>query len=98
MAYFVTVSYDLSNASWQDYQNAYADLAKMGLNHELTADSGTKVTLPNTTVAGTFTGTSASSVRDDISNRVQAAFKARGFSSKIFVAVGGDWAWGQRLT
>jgi hypothetical protein len=31
MAYLVTCTFDLSNATSQDYQTAYADLASLGL-------------------------------------------------------------------
>jgi hypothetical protein len=47
---------------------------------------------------GTFNGTSAASVRDDMGERVKAALKARGFKSEIFLVVGGDWAWGATTT
>lgn len=98
MFYFVTVSYDLANASSQDYADAYEDLANLGLYHVISGEAGNPVPLPNTTVSGSFCGASAAMVRNDVSDRVQRAFRARGFRSKILVTVGADWAWAQRLT
>jgi len=98
MSYFVLCTFDLKNASRQDYENAYDDLRKLGMSRAVVSDKNTKVVIPTTTVTGTFTGTDAGSVRDDICNRVQTAFKARRFSSEIFVVTGGDWAWTGRTT
>lgn len=98
MSYFVVCTFDLKNATRSDYENAYSDLEKIGLTKIMTADGGGKVIIPTTTAAGTFTGVSAASVRDHICDKVQQAFKARRFSSEIFVVVGGDWAWGGRTT
>lgn len=98
MSYLVFCTFDLKNASSQDYQTAYADLAALGLARVQTADSGTSVVIPTTSAMGTFNGTSVASVRSDMCNRVQAAFQARGFKSEIFLIAGGDWAWGGRTT
>lgn len=98
MSYLVVCMFDLKNASQQDYQNAYADLAKLGFSRTITSSQGSKITLPTTTTAGEFQGTSASTVRDDLCERVQTAFRARGFTSEIFISVGGDWAWAHRTT
>ncbi len=98
MSYMVFCTFDLKNATSQDYQTAYSDLAALGLQKVQKADNGNNIVIPTTSVMGTFTGASAASVRDDICNRVQEAFKARGFKSEIFLVVGGDWAWGSRTT
>jgi hypothetical protein len=98
MSYLVFCTFDLKNASNQDYQNAYADLEKLGLNRVAVTSQGNKVVIPTTSAMGTFNGTSASAVCTDIRNRVQSAFKARGFKSEIFVIVGGDWAWAPGTT
>jgi hypothetical protein len=98
MSYFVLCTFDLRDASRQDYQNAYADPEKLGLKRVVVSDKGNDVVIPTTTVAGTFKGTSAASVAKDPADRVQAAFKARSFSSEVFVLVGGDWAWSGRTT
>jgi len=98
MSYFAVCTFDLKNASYEDYQNAYADLANIGFYKQITSQKGTKITLPTTTTAGEFNGTSAASVRDDLIERAKKAFEARRFRSEIFVSVGGDWAWAHRTT
>ncbi|MFZ2911297.1 MAG: hypothetical protein WA094_15520 [Candidatus Desulfobacillus denitrificans] len=98
MSYFVVCTFDLKNGSYDDYQNAYADLAKIGFNRQVKSAQGILITLPTTTTAGEFNGTSSGLVRDDLTERVKRAFEARRFKSEIFVSVGGDWAWGHRTT
>lgn len=98
MSYFAVCSFDLKNATSEDYENAYADLARIGFSKTLISNQGNKITLPTTTCAGEFTGTSASAVRDDLRDKVKKAFAARGFTSEIFISVGGDWAWGYAST
>ncbi len=94
MSYFVFCTFDLKNATSQDYKDAYADLEKIGLKKVVVSDKSKNVVIPTTAAAGEFNGTSAAGVRDDIQSRVQNAFRARRFSSEIFVVVSGDWAWG----
>jgi len=98
MSYFVFCTFDLKNATASDYKDAYADLETLGLKKVIVSGQNTNVVIPTTSVAGTFEGASASAVRDTLCDRVQQAFKARRFSSEIFVVVGGDWAWGGRTT
>lgn len=98
MSYLVFCTFDLKNASAQDYENAYADLNRIGLKKVIKSDQGKDVVIPTTSAMGFFNGTSAGTVRDDICSRVQTAFNARRFKSEIFVTVGGDWAWGARTT
>ena len=38
MSYFVLCTFDLKDASRQDYQNAYADLEKVGLKRVVVSD------------------------------------------------------------
>lgn len=93
MSYLVFCTFDLKSASSQDYQTAYADLAKIGLKkvHKNTKDADTVI--PTTAAMGFFDSKSASEACTDIRDRVQAAFKARLFKSEVFVVVGGDWSW-----
>ncbi len=94
MSYGVFCTFDLKNASAQDYKNAYADLEKIGL-HKIVAGTNREVVIPTTAALGSFNGTSAASSRDDVREKIRKAFKARGFDSEIFVMVGGeDWTWG----
>lgn len=98
MSYLCLVTFDLSNASAENYQDAYRDLAAIGFSTTVTGSSNKQISLPNTTCVGEFSGSDAASIRDSLVARVQSAFKTRGFSSKIFVMAGGDWAWGYRTT
>jgi hypothetical protein len=96
--YFVLCTFDLKNATYTDYQNAYADLAKLGLRRTLVSDQGHNVVAPTTTAMGTFNGQSTVTVRDYVRSQVQTAFKARGFKSEIFLVVGADSTWGAATT
>lgn len=98
MSYGVFCTFDLKNASSKDYENAYADLAKIGLKR-VVAGSKRDVVIPTTSVLGSFNGNSAASLRDNLRQKVQDAFQARKFDSEIFVFVGGeDWTWGATTT
>lgn len=99
MSYMVFCTFDLKNASGQDYQNAYVDLAKIGLEKVHANAGGGKTVIPTTSALGNFTGLNAATVRDDVRAKIVAAFKARRFTSEIFVAVGGtDSTWGANTT
>jgi len=98
VSYLVFCTFDLKGASSQDYQNAYADLAKIGLAKVHKADNGNNIVIPTTSAMGTFDGQSSATVRDDIRSRVKAAFTARRFTSEIFLVVGNDWTWGAATT
>ena len=98
MSYLVLCTFDLKNASSQDYKNAYADLEKIGLTKIQKSDKGGDVVIPTTSAMGTFNGSSSSEVRDQVRGKVKAAFAARKFKSEIFVAVGQSWSWGATTT
>ena len=48
MSYLVLCTFDLENASSEDYKNAYRVLEEIGLSKETTSDTSSIVTLPNT--------------------------------------------------
>lgn len=98
MSYFVFCTFDLKRATSEDYKSAYGELEKIGLKKVIVSDQDNRVVIPTTAVAGQFNGSSAASVRDDIRSRVARIFTEHGFSSEIFVVVGGDWAWGATNT
>lgn len=98
MSYFFLCTFDLKNATRQDYENAYADLQKLGLSKVVVRTDGGKNVIPTTTVAGTFNGVSAVKVHDDLRQRIINAFRTRGFSSEIFTLSAGDWAWNGATT
>ena len=82
--FFVLCTFDLKNATQTDYQNAYSDLAKLGLRRTVLSDQGQNVVAPTTTAMGTYNGQNTATVRDHVRQQVQMAFKARGFKSEIF--------------
>lgn len=98
MSYLVFCTFDLKNASSQDYKNAYADLEAVGLTKIQKSDKGSDVVIPTTSAMGTFNGNSSGEVRDYVRDKVKAAFATRKFKSEIFVAVGQNWAWGAATT
>jgi len=98
MSYLAVVSFDLSNATREDYVSAYEALVDLGLRGTLRSDKGAEVDLPTTTCAGEFTGPSSAAVRDSLKIRIDTAFTKLGLRGKTFVTVGGDWAWVQSGT
>lgn len=99
MSFGVVCTFDLKGASSTDYQNVYADLERLGLFRAQDNSSGGKTVIPTTTVLGSYSGTSASAVRDDVRAKVKAAFASRGLRSEIFVVVGWpDWTWGSQTS
>jgi hypothetical protein len=92
MSYLVFCTFDLKNASSTDYQTAYDELSKLGLDR-VHSSNGNNVVIPTTSTMGFFNGQNASDVCTDVRTNVQAAFKARRFKSEIFIITGGDWAW-----
>ena len=93
MSYLVFCTFDLKNASSQDYKNAYSDLEKIGLKKIHKSRNGGEAVIPTTAAMGFFDGKNASDVCTDIRNKVTVAFTARRFKSEVFVVTGGDWAW-----
>lgn len=93
MSYLAMLSFDLANASRDDYAKAYEKAAQLGFHRTLRSNNGNLVHLPTTTCAGTFTGASAGVVAENLTLAVKRAFASVGLSAEIFVTVGGDWAW-----
>ncbi|QEI11807.1 hypothetical protein [Cellvibrio japonicus] len=93
MSYLVFCTFDLKNASSQDYKNVYSDLDKLGLKKIVKSGNGGDAVIPTTSVMGEFNGTSAESVRDHVRSQVKQAISNRGLKSEIFLIASGDWAW-----
>lgn len=91
MGYLVVVTFDRSAD-----EAIKTELSALGLNPQLTGDSGTVSGLPTNTFVGEINGSSSASIRDDIANKVLAIFKKHGVVSKIFVSVGDGWSWAIR--
>lgn len=95
MSFAVLCTFDLENASSSGYESAYDELEKLGLYKAQSNNSGGETVIPTTTVLGSYTGSSASSIRDDVRSKIKSAFSSLGLKSEIFVVVGGeDWTWG----
>lgn len=93
MSYLVFCTFDLKNATAQDYKNAYLDLEKIGLNKISVSSQGSNIVIPTTSVMGAFNGENASSICNYIRDQVRQAFNLRNFKSEIFITAGMDWAW-----
>lgn len=95
MSYLVLCTFDLENASSEDYNNAYKVLKKIGLSKEVTSDTNSIVTLPNTVTMGKFNGVSSSLIKEDVLTQIKNEFKALRLKSKIFITVSSGWSWSQ---
>jgi len=98
MTYLVFCTFDLKNASSQDYQYAYSDLAALGLSKVHVGDNGVTAVVPTTSAMGWFSGVTSQGVSDHVCLQVQAAFRARRFTSEIFLTVGQSAVWAARTT
>lgn len=98
MSYLVLCTFDLENASSEDYKNAYTALEQIGLYKEAIPKSGTAITLPNTVTIGEFNGDTSSLVKEDILSQIKNEFKVLRLKSKIFITVSSSWSWSQSTT
>lgn len=98
MSFLVTVSFDLKNASAQDYQNVDQEFSKIGLSRTIEGSTGKNHSLPDNTYSGEFEGSSVGKVRNDLADRVSEALRNAGVKSQVYIVVGGSWAWGIRYT
>lgn len=96
MSYLVTATFDIVNAASEDYECIDKKFKLIGLSRTLQG-TNSKVELPYNTYAGEFNGASAGQVRDDVADKTQTAMKSCTVKGKLFVTVGGDWAWGSRM-
>jgi hypothetical protein len=92
--HLVTLAFDLKDADSDDYDAADRELGKIGLSRKLQADGGKEVHLPFNTYAGEFSGENAAGVRDAVRDRAKHALQQCKVAGKLFVTVGGNWAWG----
>ncbi len=89
------MSFDLHDASEEDYAKFYKALAKIGLFHWVKGNIG-KLELPHSAVIGDFTGISVEDVRDRVRTSVVQILEAIGLKGFIFVAVGVNGTWGSQ--
>jgi hypothetical protein len=95
MAFQVFMSFDLHDASEEDYAKFYSALAKIGLFHWVKGNIG-KLELPHSAVIGDFAGISVEDVRDRVRISVVQILEAIGLKGFIFVAVGENGTWGSQ--
>src|SRR5271165_456303 len=111
MAFQVFMSFDLHDASEEDYVKFYNALAKIGLFHwvkgnmPILAKIGLfhwvkgnigKLELPHSAVIGDLTGISVEDVRDRVRTSVVQILEAIGLKGFMFVAVGENGTWGSQ--
>ena len=97
MSYFAMVVFDIKAGKPDDYQKIYDAYAKMGLKREILSGAGKNIKLPTTTTVGTFEGANVTAIRDDLLDRTKSVFKSNKLTGEIFIAVGGNWTWGQQV-
>lgn len=98
MSHLVFCTFDLKDASSQDYKDAYKDLEEIGLTRVV---EGKKrdVVIPTTSVLGEFNTSDTATLRDNVREKIKTAFNNRGFDSEIFIIVSGSsWTWGSATT
>jgi hypothetical protein len=93
VSYLAVCTFDLKNATAEDYQKAYDELRRIGFSTSVMGDNGSQIVLPTTTTAGAFDASDASTLRDKLIDQVGRAFTARGLKAEIFITVGTDWRW-----
>jgi len=101
MSYAVTVTFDIHNSENADYDEINEALVSIGLYKNIKANNNKTISLPNNTYFGEFNNyqtNSAGDLRENIANRIKKEFDKMKLKSNIFVAVGGDWAWGSSKT
>jgi len=97
MARLVIVTFDLSGAKSPQYKVVREGLAALDL-HTFVEKDGLKVRLPFNTAAGRIEFKSSTALRDRLAKRIKALFRKHHLKGKVFVAVGGRWAWAKRVT
>lgn len=95
--FLVFCTFDLKNASRQDYENAYADLQALKL-FRVHKGTPSDAVIPTTSAMGNYTGVDAAAVAQHVREAVRAAFKARGLRSEVFVVAGENGSWASGTT
>jgi hypothetical protein len=95
VSYQVVVTFDLVDASSEQYRCVRDELSSMGLYSLVIGSNDQTIDLPYNTFQGDFYGSSSGELRDSIRSRMVEAFRRCGVTGPIFVTVGGvDWTWG----
>lgn len=94
MDLFAVCAFELKHEKHQDYPNAYAALATLGLKRDLVSENGQRFLLPTGVAAGELKGSSESALREQLCLQAKKALDVRGVEAEIFITVCGEWAWG----
>jgi hypothetical protein len=95
VSYQVVVTFDLVNASSDNYQCVREELSSMGLYNFVFGRHDTIVDLPHNTFVGDLYGSHVDEIRDSIRSQMQNAFRRCGVRGPILVTVGGpESTWG----
>lgn len=92
MSFFVTLTFDLTNASSDDYEFIEDELDSLGLYNELEGKKRS-IKLPNNTYGGEFNGENTLEVKSYIAENVKIIFKKLTVKSTYFITVGSGWSW-----
>lgn len=90
----VFCTFDLKQASSEQYRTAYGLLADLGLRPVVVSDEGVEVVVPTTSVLGVVSGVSGPFAADRVRDIVQMKFAAHRLESEIFVMSDQRWAAG----
>jgi len=94
MSYLVVVTFDLETAESKDYDCVKEEFAKINLYPTIKDENNKEFDLTKNTFAGKLEGQNTNNIRDNILSAVKSIFKNCKVKGRIFVSVGGNWAWG----
>lgn len=98
MNFTALCTFDLTNASEEDYEKAYEVLENIGLSREADG-TNRQIDLPNTTVLGEFDRETKAEVKEFIAEKIKKSFKELNLKSKAFIMVSPSVnAWSQIST
>ena len=95
MIYQVVVTFDLVDASSDQYSCVREELSGMGLYNLVFGEEDRRVDLPHNTFVGDLYGSNVDEIRNSIRSQMKDAFRGCGVTGLILVTVGGpEHTWG----
>ena len=92
MKFLVLVCYDLREASSAVYDDLKLELASMGLRDYLEGADGKQLDIPSSTFIGACQGASASAVKEEISDKLDATLKKSCCRGTYLITVSNQWS------
>lgn len=91
----VIATFDIRNATSEDYEHVTEELEALGLYKEVTGDKDFSTSLPNNTYAGEFNAVDdTKAFAKEIRDTIKKIITARNKRAKVYVVVApGKWAW-----